>query len=192
MIEGTRAIIIRATFRFVLRRFHRSRQHRSIVLVRPIAVSVLGWSLASLALVAAPWLSFAREAVDLRAMFVPWHAPAWRFDVLVADEPIRDVTKRMQVLAGESVGSSAADAWAIERPEPFDAFGADGHYDRYRLARLFHGRRPEVARGPLVREGRLVGSATLISPYPNPDLTTLHDGTMIVLTFVRKSDLLRP
>lgn len=145
---------------------------------------MLSSALSLLALLGA--FSFGRSAPELRALFVPLHAPAWRYDVLVSDESIDAVATRLRAAMPPSREAAAAGAWAIERPEPLDAFGADGRYDRYRLVRLFGGARPEVARGPLMRDGQSVGSVTLISPYPNPALTELRRGTLIILTVVRK------
>jgi hypothetical protein len=74
----------------------------------------------------------------------------------------------------------AQSGWLIETVVPADAFGSAGNYDRARLARLYGGRRATVARGHIQREDS-VESITLISPYPNPSLTRLHAGTLIIL-----------
>lgn len=143
----------------------------------------------------AVWLvlmaGFGRPAPELRALFVPHHVPAqtsaWTYDVFVTDEAVDQLVKRMRA----SAAVWPEGAWTIERIPPLDAFGADGRYDRYKLAGLFGGRRAHVARGPLVRDGRTIGAVTLISPYPDGDLTRLLDGTMsIVMT--RRPSQVRP
>ena len=70
--------------------------------------------------------------------------------------------------------------WLVETVAPADAFGSAGTYDRARLARLYGGRRATVARGHVQRAGYLE-SITLISPYPDPSLSELRPGTLIIL-----------
>jgi hypothetical protein len=66
-----------------------------------------------------------------------------------------------------------------ERLEPLDAFGTAGSYDRDRLAQLFGGTRITVTRG-WREEGRRFESITLLSPYPDPTLTRIIAGTLII------------
>jgi hypothetical protein len=78
-------------------------------------------------------------------------------------------------------------AWVPASVLPVDAFGQTGGYDRSRLARLYGGRRPVVARGPRGAAGRPAEAWTLVSPYPSRDLTRLESGTMLIVV-----DLQRP
>ena len=57
--------------------------------------------------------------------------------------------------------------------------GAAGPYDRARLARLYGGTRVRVVRGWAETAGHFE-SVTLLSPYPDPDLTRLQPGTMVI------------
>lgn len=66
-----------------------------------------------------------------------------------------------------------------EHLEALDAFGDAGSYDRARLARLFGGRRVTVVRG-WQSEGNRFESVTLLSPYPDPTLSRLQPGTLII------------
>lgn len=73
-------------------------------------------------------------------------------------------------------------AWTVERVAPLDAFGVAGQYSRAALARIYGGRRPQVARG-WIRRADAGGqtafeSITLISPYPDATLSSLQPGTL--------------
>jgi hypothetical protein len=86
-----------------------------------------------------------------------------RYEVCTSDEPI----------------DRAAAGWKIEALEPLEAFGAAGPYDRFAVARLYGGRRVQVARG-WRQDGDRFESITLISPYPDAALNKLLPGTMII------------
>jgi hypothetical protein len=62
-----------------------------------------------------------------------------------------------------------------------DAFGQSGGYNRWKLALLYGARRVRVARGPRLEDGRVVEAWTLISPYPDPTLDRLHEGTLLIV-----------
>jgi len=47
------------------------------------------------------------------------------------------------------------------------------------LVQLYGGRRVTVQRGWREADGRLE-SVTLVTPYPDPTLTRLHSGTMVI------------
>ena len=70
-------------------------------------------------------------------------------------------------------------SWTIESVAPLDAFGAAGSSNRAAVAQLYGGRRPTVARGWTTENGRFL-SITLVSPYPNRELTALEPGTLII------------
>ena len=60
-------------------------------------------------------------------------------------------------------------------------FVAEPPYDKGRLARLFGGSSPWVARGSLATpRGRI--AVALISPYPDLAITTLRQGTLVIVT----------
>jgi hypothetical protein len=77
----------------------------------------------------------------------------------------------------------APGAWKAEHQDTLDAFDGASRADRFRLAELYVGIHPLVARGSLVRDGRREGY-TLISPYPDASMTRLRPGTMVIVFHV--------
>lgn len=90
--------------------------------------------------------------------------------------PIEDLTAALKAVDP----APAPGAWALTRLEAHDAFGQAGVYDRFTLAQLFGGRRVTVVRGSLSR-GTARDAYTLISPYPDPSLTRLDPGTLVIV-----------
>ena len=84
-------------------------------------------------------------------------------------------------LAGYSSLLRPPGAWAPSTGLPSDAFGQTGRYDRSKLARLYGSTRATVARGPRARDGRSAEAWTLISPYPNREMTRLEPGTLLIV-----------
>ena len=72
-------------------------------------------------------------------------------------------------------------AWQAQALLPLDAFGQTGTYDRWAVLRLYGAQRARVARGPRTRDGRVVESWTLISPYPDATLQRLEPGTLLIV-----------
>jgi hypothetical protein len=86
-------------------------------------------------------------------------------------------------VAADQTAVRAPGAWQPRSESAQDAFGTAGLYNRWLLARLYGSQQLRVARGARMDRGRVVESWTLISPYPSPDLRTLHPGTMrLILT----------
>ena len=113
----------------------------------------------------------------LRLLFTPASFPAGTFSVHRSAEPIG----RLAGLFKAADPAPAEGAWRVEHAGVFDAFGAEGPYDKPRLALLFGGASPSVARGSFATAtGRL--ALTLISPYPNASLDSLREGTMVIVT----------
>jgi hypothetical protein len=105
------------------------------------------------------------------------HRDAYRS--FVASESLDDLLRE---IAGDRRSGRAPGSWTASPVSPFDAFGDTGSYDRFRLARLYGSTRPRVARGPrLDDEGQTVESWTLISPYPDPALSRLLPGTLVIV-----------
>ena len=141
---------------------------------------------------AAPWAINALEgpgiplpgaaAPALARLFTPSHVPDGTYQLTVQKEGLEDALGRVrQVLpAGFRLGTPPG-AWQAESLDPLDAFGRAGTYDRARLAQLYWGRKVSVVRGPIERDGRVVGALTLFSPYPDPTLTRLEPGTLAIL-----------
>ena len=128
-------------------------------------------------------LKLGEQSPPLARQFTPRHAPIGTYEVFVADEPIDRMTSRLQRLAGSD---EVEGAWLAAPAEIWEAFGTVGPYDRGRLARLYGGRRPSLARGPVIRSGAVVASLTLISPHPDAELTRLEPGTMTIATDLRQ------
>ena len=100
----------------------------------------------------------------LTALFTPLRPQVGRYEVCVTTDAIEGVAEH---------------AWKIEALEPLDAFGIAGPYDRFAVARLYGGRRVQVAHG-WHEDGDRFESITLLSPYPDASLTRLMPGTMII------------
>ena len=113
----------------------------------------------------------------LTGLFTPLRPHMGRYEVCTREKSIDEVI-------AEGGGFHYAEP---EDLEPLEAFGSDGAYDRFALARLYGGRRVRVVRG-WRQTDRQFESITLLSPHPDASLKKLLDGTMtIVLTIDRSS-----
>ena len=129
-----------------------------------------------------------RPSPEHLRLFTPKGAPPASYQVSLLAEPME--AARTEVMRVLGVGAARADGggpWSVRRLEVAEAFGGSGPYDYSRLARLFNGRRAQVARGPVLREGSAVASVTLISPYPDPSFSRLEPGTMAILLDLRQA-----
>ena len=111
----------------------------------------------------------------LTRLFTPLSVPPGTYLAYRSSETIEALTARLRALDP----APALGAWEPSRPEANGAFGQEGAYDRARLARLFNGKRVTVVRGSLVQNGQRL-AFTLVSPYPDPTLSHLVDGTMAI------------
>jgi hypothetical protein len=137
------------------------------------ALALLGTVLASLQ--AAPaW----REAPEYLPLFAPVAPRSAAFTMRVADADLDAVLSLLQEDPGLLRGPGA---WQVRLVAPADAFGKGGTYDRWKLARLYGGERPRVARGARSDGGRVIEAWTLISPYPDPTLQRLERGTLLIV-----------
>lgn len=119
------------------------------------------------------------EDAALTRLFTPPAAPPGVYRVYRSPRPIVELAAVLRALDPEPV----EDAWKVGPLAPVDAFGSNAPYDAPRLARLYVGTMPLVARGSLAtRQGRI--AYTLIAPFPDPALTTLQPGTMIIVCHV--------
>jgi hypothetical protein len=105
----------------------------------------------------------------LTALFTPARPQLGHYEVCTTPEPLTSVASR---------------EWKVESVPPLDAFGAAGPYDRAAVARLYGGRRAEVARG-WIQRGERFEALTLISPHPDSTLTRLMPGTLVIRYIVR-------
>lgn len=114
----------------------------------------------------------------LTMQFTPLHrVPPGTYSAYVTKEPLDEVVRR---ILADGHSSRAGGAWASEPVDLSEAFGSAPRYDRYRLARLYGGVRPTLARGPIVQGRRVVASLTLVSPHPDPSLDRLLPGTLVI------------
>lgn len=77
----------------------------------------------------------------------------------------------------------------VVRPGAPDAFDNLAPFSRSRLARLYKGRTPRLARGPVLTSmggPEVEAVALLMSPYPEPDLGSLNPGTLIMIVRVAR------
>ena len=75
-------------------------------------------------------------------------------------------------------------AWQPRQELPQDAFGDGGSYDQWALRRLYGAVQPRVARGPRVVNGETTEAWILISPFPDPSLTRLEQGTLRIIVAI--------
>ncbi len=122
----------------------------------------------------------------LAAQFLPHGPMRADFDLAVSEAPLSECVARERAKHRPASASDPAGrlSWTIERAAPLDGFGTIGGYDRAALVKLFGARRVLVARGPVINGTRVVGSATLLSPYPDPTMTRLLPGTLRILTWL--------
>jgi hypothetical protein len=125
-------------------------------------------------------LDLGPEDAAYRDLFTPASSPPGTFTVYRSAEDIRALAARLRSFDA----TPAPGAWDVDRTGVFDAFGAEPPYDKGRLARLFGGSSPWVARGSLATpRGRI--AVALISPYPDLAITTLRQGTLVIVTRLR-------
>ena len=113
---------------------------------------------------APPTPSDLRCDAALTAMFAPPRPQLGRYQVCRTDAPLDSLAKP---------------GWWREPMGPLDALGPVGRYDRGAAARLFGGRRVDVARG-WFREGGRFEAWTLVSPHPDATLTRILPGTLVI------------
>jgi hypothetical protein len=149
---------------------------RVTVLAAALAASA---ALAAMTAAAAPvprgqW----REAPAYLPLFAAAGARSAAYRAYVSPLDIPAVLKTLEQDAGllRTPGS-----WQPRALLPGDAFGQTGRYDRWKLARLYGARRPTVARGPVGADGTVTEAWTLISPYPDPALERLEEGTLLIV-----------
>jgi hypothetical protein len=116
-----------------------------------------------------------RDDAALTRLFTPRAAPEGSYHVYVSSSAVEKIAGLLKGAAKNGAGG-----WTVQQMDPLDVFGTAGDYDELAVARLYVGHRPRVARGPVLENGRVVASIWLISPYPDPALTHLEKGTLII------------
>jgi hypothetical protein len=116
-------------------------------------------------------------------LFAPPHAAAlYQFEVTAASiEAVAGAFREKAQGSGlRTEPGPAAESFTIASASILDVFDQAALYDRSRLARLYGGKGTRIARGPLMRNGRVVAAVLLVSPYPEPDLRHTNPGTLVM------------
>jgi hypothetical protein len=87
----------------------------------------------------------------------------------------------LPLLADDSSLLHPPGSWQSRTLRPVDAFGRSGAYNRWTLSRLYGSTQARMAVGPTVDADGRHETWMLISPYPNPTLTTLEPGTLLLI-----------
>ena len=119
-----------------------------------------------------------RPAPEYLALFAPSGPRRDAYETFVSPLGLEAVLVRLRE---ESGALAVPGAWQPKPELPFDAFGQTGRYDRWKLAELYGARRALVARGPRGDGTRVTEVWTLVSPYPDPSLTRLEPGTLLIV-----------
>ena len=120
------------------------------------------------------------RAAALERLFTPPTATPGMYEVYESTESIDSLA----ALLRRQDAAPSDSAWKKQRLTPGDAFGAESSYDRWRVGRLYGGRRVEVVRGSLRNGNGTITAYTLLSPYPDPTLASLLSGTMVIVFHV--------
>ncbi len=121
-----------------------------------------------------PW----RAAPEYLPLITAAQAPPGTYAVYTSPRPIAEALRALERDPGRL---HAPGAWTPQPLVALDAFGKTGSYNRWALARLYGARPARIARGPHGADGRVEESWTLISPYPDPAMRELHEGTLLVV-----------
>ena len=145
---------------------------RSMVLLTGLLLA--GGGVAPAGQGAAAW----RQVPEYLALFAPAGPRRDAYETFVSALDLDAVLERLKTESGVLTPPGAWEA----RPElPSDAFGQTGRYDRWKMAELYGARRARVARGPRGEGTRVTEVWTLVSPYPDPTLTRLEPGTLLIV-----------
>jgi hypothetical protein len=139
-----------------------------------IAFLLAAASVAPAAQLGAAW----HAAPEYLALFAPSGPRRDAYETFVSSLDLEAVLERLE---NESGVLAAPGAWQSRPQLPFDAFGQTGRYDRWKLAELYGARRAYVARGPRGDGTRVTEVWTLVSPYPDPTLSRLEPGTLLIV-----------
>lgn len=127
--------------------------------------------------------------VLLAAQPSPAHARLFAPPARAADFTFETTSAAIEEVVGEFRArwpSPNPATWRVDRVTAGELFDGSALFDRARLARLYGGRPPRVARGPITRDGVVIVVVQLLSPYPEADLSRLNHGTLIMRVRVRQ------
>jgi hypothetical protein len=123
-------------------------------------------------------------APALARLFTPRHAPAGAYEVTVLDGTIEQARATVLAAAREDTTPARGEPPPVRELDPLQAFGEAGSYPQTTVARLYTGRKARVVRIPVERNGRTVAAVTLVSPYPDPSLSRLVEGTLLIVLHI--------
>jgi hypothetical protein len=132
--------------------------------------------------VPSPPLHGFREDSRYVHLFTPPRLPPGTYRTWVSAEPLDTVLAAVR--RDRSLGG-APGSFDPQPVQPREAFGQSGGYNRWKLALLYGGTRARVARGPRTENGQVTEAWTLISPYPDPELERLEQGTLLIVLHLR-------
>jgi hypothetical protein len=115
------------------------------------------------------------EAPEYVRLFAP-EAHQSQYRAFVSADPLSTVVTRIRAWASDAPPG----AWEIEDLGPLDTFGLSGRYVPYLLSRLYTAGPAHVARGPHA-SAQSYQAWTLVSPYPDPALSRLSSGTLLLV-----------
>jgi hypothetical protein len=138
-----------------------------------ITILVLVSAIPAAGQMGAPW----RETPAHVVLFAPAGDRAAFYRAYAAPLDLDAALSRL----GHTAATERAGEWMPHPTAPTDAFGQAGRYDRTALVRLYGPRQPRVARGARLEQGRVTESWTLISPYPDPSMRRLEQGTLLLV-----------
>jgi hypothetical protein len=98
------------------------------------------------------------------------------FEMRSFEETVERVTRQI----AEAIRPCTVGTWSSETLSAADAVGPFGQVDPWKLTELFGARRVTVRRAPLSEGNRVTRSLTLISPYPDANLTHILPGTLLI------------
>ena len=131
------------------------------------------------------WPSTCLGQAALAALFAPARPVLGRYEVCIETDPIDRIVAAMRTAGPSSGGAPQYHIGDPESSDPLEALGGAGDYDRSRVARLYGGSRPNVARG-WRRGADRFESIALVSPYPEPALDRLNPGTLVIRWIIQE------
>jgi hypothetical protein len=114
-----------------------------------------------------------------------------RFRFLVTEAPIDEVARFYR----ERAPQGAVAPFLAQRGGAAEAFDSLAPFNRFKLAQLYGGQAPLIARGPVAlsaHSDEVAEVVLLMSPYPEADLRRLNPGTLIMVVSLGNADRVRP
>jgi outer membrane biosynthesis protein TonB len=121
-------------------------------------------------------------APELTSLFAPARAPQGAYVAYATPESLTRV-----IAWYERERLVPRDGWRVQSLLSGEIFGIAASVDRWKLATLFGARRARVGRTTIAKEGQVLRSITMVSPYPSAELDRLLEGTLVLVFRVPSS-----